>query len=181
MPLRDYFNSPASDIRHRGSHAENTLVEGSLVGMVGTAPNDSLEVLDGNPVWVGHAAQIGSPETDTIQGGDFEVVGIAEEHSLHEVGHDARVDSLEAVGTVTPGDLGTRVQAPLGIYHGSGTVGGCCILAARVPVHCNCQTGGLDHGHCVAVATEVDTLPPCLCSQSEIRRLRSRFRCRLGR
>lgn len=109
MPLRDSFNSPASDTRHRGSHAENTLVEGSLVGMVGTAPNDSLEVLDGNPVWVGHGAQIGSPEMDMIQGGDVEVVDIAEEHSLHEVARDARVDSLEAVGIVTPDDLGTRV------------------------------------------------------------------------
>lgn len=109
MPLRDYSNSPASDTRHRGSHAENTLAEGSLVGMVSTAPNDSLEVLDGNPVGVGHGAQVGSPEMDTIQGGDFEVVDIAEEHSLHEVARDVRVDSLEAVGTVTPGDLGTRV------------------------------------------------------------------------
>jgi len=109
VPLRDSFNSPAFGTRHRGSHAENTLVEGSLVGMVGTAPNDSLEVLDGNPVWVGHGAQIGSPEMDMIQGGDVEVVDIAEEHSLHEVARDARVDSLEAVGIVTPDDLGTRV------------------------------------------------------------------------
>lgn len=44
-----------------------------------------------------------------IQGGDVEVVDIAEEHSLHDVARDARVDSLEAVGIVTPDDLGTRV------------------------------------------------------------------------
>lgn len=140
-----------------------------LVGAVGTAQTDRLEGLGCySPVEGLHDAQVDSPEiADTVEG-----------HSLDETVRDVRIDSLEVVGIVAPGDLGILVLAPLGIDCSSGTAVGCRILAARALVHHSHLGEGQDDGRLGVPVVEAGILLPSACSQSVIRHSHFRFRYR---